>query len=82
VASPRKLGGPGHQVRLLAQATADLTLGVPLPGPSTLLLSLGPTLALSRPELWYARADETRAHVYRPMQLGAIFRLTVIIGGT
>jgi hypothetical protein len=78
IASPRRLNGPAQHIRLLAHATLEGVYELDL-GAFRIAAAVGAQLSLSRPELFYLTAEGDRRAVYRPQQLGIIFRLSIII---
>jgi hypothetical protein len=84
LATPMGLDQDNLVARLLAQATLEVGVSVRVQRLTTLFVSAGPALALTRPRFYYTREDAQRRgaefDVYRPEKYGMIARIGMTIG--
>lgn len=79
-ARPRGLDGPARLARLLAQLAAELGASLRVQRFTTLSLSVGAAVSLTRPTFFYDRADRTSVDLHRPETLSLFARVALTIG--
>jgi hypothetical protein len=80
-ASPRGLTTQRAKTLAFADLLAELALSVRAGRGLTVWASGGPLCSLARPELFFARADGLPERIQRASSVGAVFRLSLTIGG-
>lgn len=84
LATPLGLDQDSRVARLLAQATLEVGVSVRVQRLTTLFVSAGPALALTRPRFYYTREDAQQRgaefDVYRAEKYGMIARIGLTIG--